>query len=225
MKLSTGLKELDERLGGGIPLGISTLIQGPPGSGKSTFCNQFIYEGNKNNEACIYVTFNSSPEEIKNVAKSFGMDFSEELTIFVDAYSWQIGKKEGKHIVNPADLTKFTIEITKAVTELHNKNLKRVVFDSFSTMFLFVPKDLCLRFLSMITARLKSFGTTQLIVVEEGMHDPATMTAMNAVTDGTIKFSSMEEIHRMDIIRMKGITGLPIGYNFKITEKGIKLEV
>lgn len=225
MKLSTGLKKLDEKLEGGIPLGISVLLQGPPGSGKSTFCNQFIYEGNKNNEACIYVTFNASPEEIKNVAKSFGMGFSEELTIFIDAYSWQIGVKEGKYAVNPADLTNFTIKITKAITELQNKNLKRVVFDSFSTMFLFVPKDLCLRFLSMVTAKLKAFGTTQLIVIEEGMHDPSTLTAMNALTDGTIKFSSLGKIHRMEIVRMKGVTGLPVGFNFKLIETGIELEV
>ncbi len=225
MKLSTGLKKLDEKLDGGIPQGVSVLIEGPPGSGKSTFCNQFIYEGNRNKEACIYVTFNASPDEIKNNIKNYGWIFSEELTIFIDAYSWQIGVKEGKYAVNPADLTNFTIKITKAITELQNKNLKRVVFDSFSTMFLFVPKDLCLRFLSMVTAKLKAFGTTQLIVIEEGMHDPAAITAMNAVTDGTIKFSTMGELHRMEISRMRGISGLPVGFNFKLTETGIELEV
>ena len=225
MKLSTGLKKLDEKLEGGIPLGISVLLQGPPGAGKSTFCNHFIHEGNKNNEACIYITFNATPEEIKNTAKNFGMNFSDDLTIFVDAYSWQTGVKQGKYAVNPADLTNFTIKITKAITELQNKNLKRVVFDSFSTMFLFVPKDLCLRFLSMVTAKLKAFGTTQFIVIEEGMHDPPTLTAMNALTDGTIKFSSLGELHRMEIVRMKGVTCLPIGFNFKIVETGINLEV
>lgn len=225
MKLSTGLKELDKKLEGGLPLGVSILLQGSPGTGKSIFCTHFIYEGNKNNEACIYITFNAPPEEIKERAKNLGMKLSEDLIIFIDAYSWQIGIKQGKYTVNPADLTNFTIKITKAVAELQNKNLTRVVFDSFSTMFLFVPKDLCLRFLSMITAKLKAFKTTQLIVVEEGMHDISTLTAMNAITDGTIKFSSLGELHRMEIVRMKGIIGLPISFNFKLVETGIKLEV
>lgn len=225
MKISTGFEKMDEKLNGGFPLGISILLQGPPGSGKSTFCQQFAWEGVKRDEACIYVTFNSSPEEIKSVAKNFGWILEEEKVIFIDAYSWQIGKKDGKYLVNPADLTNFTIKITKAARELEKKNLKRVIFDSFSTMFLFVPKDLCLRFLSIITAKLKAFGTTQIIVIEEGMHDPVSITAMNTITDATIKFSSLGEIHRLEILRMRGIAGLPIGFNFRLTEKGIELEV
>lgn len=225
MRISTGLKELDEKLGGGFLERTAILLQGPPGSGKSTFCNQFVYYGICADEACIYVTFNASPNEIKNSVGVFGWEFSEEKVIFIDAYSWQTGIKEGKYCVNPADLTNFTIKLTKAVSELQKKNLKRVVFDSFSTMFLFVPKDLCLRFLSMVTAKLKAFGTTQLIVIEEGMHDQATLTAMNMITDGTIKFLSTQDIKRFEIVRMKGLGNLPIGFNFKITDSGIRLVV
>ncbi len=225
MPVPTGLKELDEKLNGGFPENAAILLQGPPGSGKSTFCNQFVKTGIARDEACIYVTFNASPQEIRRLVKNFGWEFPEEKVIFIDAYSWQTGRKEGKYCVNPADLTNFTIKLTKAVGELQKKNLKRVVFDSFSTMFLFVPKDLCLRFLSMVTAKLKAFATTQLIVVEEGMHDPATLTAMNMVTDGTVKFLSLEQAKRFEIVRMKGVGGLPIGFNFRITDRGIELVV
>jgi circadian clock protein KaiC len=223
MRIPTGIEKLDELLSGGIPRGSAILIEGLPGAGKTTFCNHFLWSGVKKGEACIYVTFNSSPENIRNSVKYFGWEFPEGSVAFLDAYSWQTGVKEGKYIVNPADLTNFTIKLTKLMAELKNKNLTRVVFDSFSTMFLFVPQDLCLRFLSVISARLKAVGAAQLIVIEEGMHPPAVMTALNTITDGTIKFVLQGTERYIQVLRMRDTPGIPINLKFQITQNGIEI--
>ena len=44
-RVKTGIKGLDELLSGGIPKESITLVSGPPGSGKSIFCYQFIAKG------------------------------------------------------------------------------------------------------------------------------------------------------------------------------------
>ena len=66
MRISTGIENLDAKIEGGIPQYSSTLILGPPGTGKTTFCNQFIYHGLKQNESAIYILFNALPEDVKS---------------------------------------------------------------------------------------------------------------------------------------------------------------
>ncbi len=223
MRISTGIQELDEAMGGGLPERASVLLVGVPGAGKTTFCNQFIYEGLKKGEGAIHITLNATPEEIINSMKSFGWDVNGKPLKFIDAYSWQMGVEEGKEVVNPANLTNFTIAVTKALTEMRNQNVKRVVIDSLSTMFLFVPKDLCLRFVSMLSARLKGAGMTILIAVEEGMHTPDIITALNSITDGTINFVMENDTRLLKINRMRETRNLPITLKFKISESGIEI--
>jgi circadian clock protein KaiC len=62
-RLSTGVRELDVMLGGGIPAGYSMLISGPSGSGKSVLAAEFIAEGARRDEPGIVVVFEKAPAE------------------------------------------------------------------------------------------------------------------------------------------------------------------
>jgi circadian clock protein KaiC len=62
-RLSTGVKGLDEMLGGGIPAGHSVLLAGPSGSGKSVLANDFICEGARHDEPGIIAVFEKRPTE------------------------------------------------------------------------------------------------------------------------------------------------------------------
>ncbi len=222
MRLPTGIKEFDKRMNGGLPERAAILIMGAPGTGKTIFCNQFVHEGLENGEGAIYITLNAAPEDIQNSMKSFGWDINGKPIKFIDAYSWQMGKEEGGNVINPANLTNFTILVTKFLNEMKNENVKRVVFDSISNLFLFVPKDLCLRFVSMISARLKSAGCTFLITVEEGMHTPEIITALSSLTDGTVHLMIEDDERKLEVKRMKDTGNLPILMKFEITPKGIE---
>jgi circadian clock protein KaiC len=62
-RLSSGVKGLDDMLGGGIPAGYSVLLAGPSGSGKSVLATQFITEGARQNEPGIIAVFEKRPRE------------------------------------------------------------------------------------------------------------------------------------------------------------------
>jgi len=77
--ISTGSKDLNLLLGGGLPLGSSTLIYGEPGSGKTLIAYSFLYEALLQNEYGVYVFSNELIEDVRNGFKSLG---------------WNIGKYE-----------------------------------------------------------------------------------------------------------------------------------
>ncbi|HUY32096.1 MAG TPA: ATPase domain-containing protein [Pirellulales bacterium] len=74
-RLSTGIRELDAMLGGGIPEGDSVLLGGPSGAGKSVFGSQFIAEGLRQGEPGIVAVFEEIPSEYVERAAMFGLDF------------------------------------------------------------------------------------------------------------------------------------------------------
>lgn len=68
---STGVKILDESLGGGLPVGFTTLVSGSPGSGMELFAKQFATAG-KEKENIIYVSTTERNEDVLSTMKRFG---------------------------------------------------------------------------------------------------------------------------------------------------------
>jgi circadian clock protein KaiC len=76
-RLSTGIRELDALLGGGVPEGDSLLLAGPSGSGKSLLGTHFIAEGLRQGEPGIVAIFEEIPSEYVQRAAMFGFDFDK----------------------------------------------------------------------------------------------------------------------------------------------------
>src|SRR6185295_5582138 len=76
----TGVSGLDEILRGGLPANRMYLIQGNPGTGKTTIALQFLIQGIRAGETGMYVTFSESREELIGVAHSHGISL-EGITI------------------------------------------------------------------------------------------------------------------------------------------------
>ncbi|MEO8131845.1 MAG: ATPase domain-containing protein [Bryobacteraceae bacterium] len=75
-RLSIGIPELDEMLGGGIPEGDSLLVAGSSGTGKSLLATQFIAAGIREGQPGIVAVFEERPEEYAARASTFGLDLS-----------------------------------------------------------------------------------------------------------------------------------------------------
>jgi circadian clock protein KaiC len=76
-RLSTGIRELDKLLGGGIPEGDSVLIAGPTGTGKSALATQFIDAGTRKGESGIIAIFEERPEGYVARAAGLGLDLTK----------------------------------------------------------------------------------------------------------------------------------------------------
>ena len=78
MRIRSGIKGLDELTKGGFPKDTITLVSGPPGSAKSLFATQYIYNGVADyDETGIFVTLEESRENIMRAAEPYGMNFQK----------------------------------------------------------------------------------------------------------------------------------------------------
>jgi len=71
-KVVTGIDGVDAILKGGLPRGQMYLIDGSPGVGKTTFALQFLLEGMRRGERCLYVSLSETRAELETVADSHG---------------------------------------------------------------------------------------------------------------------------------------------------------
>lgn len=77
-RVKTGIAGLDEMLGGGFLRGTANLVEGAPGTGKSTLGMQFIYNGIQSfDEPGIILTFEEFPQQYYRDAEAFGWPFYE----------------------------------------------------------------------------------------------------------------------------------------------------
>jgi circadian clock protein KaiC len=141
-RASTGIPGLDLVLAGGLPTNRVYLIQGDPGSGKTTLGLQFLLEGIKRHEKVLYVTLSETPTELIAVAASHGWDVDG-----MPIYELSAADKNG---LRPDDQYTFFHpsevelgETTKAMMEeVERVNPARVVLDSLSEMRLLAREPL-----------------------------------------------------------------------------------
>ena len=72
----TGIAGLDDVLGGGLERGRVFLLEGAPGTGKTTIATQFLLAGAKAGERCLYITLSETEDELRAGAASHGWDLS-----------------------------------------------------------------------------------------------------------------------------------------------------
>jgi circadian clock protein KaiC len=120
-RLSLGIPELDQMLGGGIPEGDSLLIAGSSGTGKSLLATQFIAAGLRAGQPGIVAVFEERPEEYAARADSFGLDLNSPI-------------KDGSLKViylRPLDLS-VDETMQEILDAIKKTNAKRLVIDSLA---------------------------------------------------------------------------------------------
>jgi circadian clock protein KaiC len=74
-RTKTGIPGLEELTHGGFPKHSITLVSGPPGSGKTIICCQFLYQGAQDGDKCLFLTLDKKVDSVLTQARTFGMDF------------------------------------------------------------------------------------------------------------------------------------------------------
>lgn len=140
-RISTGNSGLDAILRGGIPANRLYLLEGMPGSGKTTLALQFLLAGAAAGESVLYITLSETSEELAVVAGSHGWSLAEIELFELASADEVLGQGRDQTILHSWELELGrTIELIRAQVE--RVKPRRVVFDSLSEMRLLAQNPL-----------------------------------------------------------------------------------
>jgi circadian clock protein KaiC len=153
LRASTGVSGLDDILGGGLPVGHLYLIEGDPGTGKTTLGLQFLKCGALAGERSLYVTLSESRVELEEGAASHGWSL-EGVEIYEFAPTEDSLRPEDQYShFHPSEI-EFQDTTQQILQRIEALKPTRVVFDSLSELRLLARDSL--RFRRQILA-LKHF--------------------------------------------------------------------
>lgn len=129
--ISTGVPGLDHVLSGGYAGSRSHLIEGRPGSGKTTIGLQFLLDGARRGECCLYITLSESKRELLNVAETHGWSLDGIDVFELVPPELSLDPKQEQTLLYASDL-ELGETVRMALAEVERVKPSRVVFDSLS---------------------------------------------------------------------------------------------
>jgi len=209
---------LDPLLGDGYPDKSTVLVVGPPGIGKEALGYWFTQSGLLQGDFCLYVT-RLSVKEVLQDEKGFGIDTQQKVPLWCASDGGQI-----RFDVN--DLAGLSYDIKETLKQNAGRRV-RIVLDAVSSLLMLNQPETIYRFLTQLFADVKQYDAVLLATLEEGMHQPQVLAAMQQLFDGVVEMRLYEEgLRVLPLLRIRKMRGVPpqSGYfNFSLTRNGMEV--
>jgi circadian clock protein KaiC len=224
--IKTGIAGLDDVLAGGFTPNRIYLIQGDPGSGKTTLGLQYLLEGVKNGESVLYVTLSETKVELESVARSHGWSI-EAIVICELAASEESLKHDAQLAMFHSSEVELSETTDRILAEAERTKPRRVVFDSLSEMRLLAQNPL--RYRRQILA-LKQFfaGRECTVLLLDDQTSDSEDSQLQSIANGVISMTQLvpeygAERRRLRVVKMRGMHCRGGYHDFVIQRGGLKV--
>ena len=218
-KVPSGIPNFDKLIEGGFEKNSANVIVGGSGSGKTIFAAQFLVEGMKRGEKCLYVTFEEKKEQFYKNMLEFG---------------WNLEDYEKKKLFTFLEYTPVKVKAMldegggAIESAIIRQGITRIVIDSITSFALLFEKELEKREAALtLFNMIGGWNCTSLLTLEE---DPLNSKELTAKT---IEFESDsitliyympqrgERRRYLEILKMRGVKHSKKIYEFDIGQHGI----
>ena len=224
VKVATGITGLDEILGGGLPPRRLYLIQGAPGSGKTTLALQFLLTGARQGEKVLYISLSETREEVEEVALSHGWPLELVEIVELSAIDQQLAAQAQNTLFHTSEVE--LTETTKLLLDTVDRvKPTRVAFDSLSELRLL--SQTALRYRRQILAFKQYFAgrNCTTLLLDDSTADAADAHVLS-LAHGVIGLEQLApeyggERRRLIVRKVRGTTYRGGNHDFVIEKGGL----
>ena len=220
-----GVPGLDDILGGGLTPSRIYLLEGTPGTGKTTLALQFLLKGRELGEDGLYITLSETEVELRAVATSHGWSL-EGLSIHELVSEAGLNPDAEQSILHPSDVELG--ETTRAImARVEAERPRRVVFDSLSEMRLLAQNPL--RYRRQILA-LKHFFANRActVLLLDDQTSSGNDLQLHSIAHGVVTLEQTTQDfgmqrRRLRVVKMRGIKFRGGFHDFSLDTGGLQV--
>jgi circadian clock protein KaiC len=223
-KVATGVTGLDDVLAGGFPRGRLYLVEGDPGTGKTTLGLQFLLEGARRGETTLYVTLTETAEELRAVAQSHGWSLDEIVLYDIRPNGEQDNAGADYTILHPGEMELG--ELMKSIRE-QVKQIRpaRLVLDSVTEMRLLARDALRHRRQVLHLKRLFDDLKCTVLVLDDVSSQHGDLQ-LQSISHGALRLEHIAGDYgvghrRLRVLKLRGVAYRDGFHDFRIVTGGI----
>ena len=223
----TGVPGLDDVLSGGLARGNLFLLEGDPGTGKTTIALSFLMAGAQAGERGLYVTLSETEAELRRGAESHGWEIGSEISIFeVVPPESLIDAEQQQSLLYSSDLELG--ETTRAILgEFERVKPQRVVIDSLSEIRLLAQSSLRYRRQILALKHYFSRHNPTVLLLDDLTSDTSEKT-VHSIAHGVIKLEELSpeygaERRRLKVSKYRGRAYRGGFHDFTIRKGGVSV--
>ncbi|MBW0445778.1 circadian clock protein KaiC [bacterium M00.F.Ca.ET.228.01.1.1] len=224
-RLRSGIEGIDDILGGGLTPHRMYLVEGAPGTGKTTLALQFLLEGVQEGQVGLYITLSETRSELISVADSHGWDLSQ-FRILELLSDEGLDPQFEQTVLHPAEV-ELGETVRSVIQQVEQIKPARIVLDSLSELRLLSQN--ALRYRRQILALKRYFATREctVLLLDDNTSDPSDIQ-LHSIAHGVITLDNLVHDYggnrrRVRIAKMRGIKFREGYHDFSLDTGGIKV--
>lgn len=220
----TGVEGLDEVLLGGLPRNHVYLVEGAPGTGKTTLALQFAMEGIRQGEAVLYVALSETVRELRTVADSHGWNI-DHLQIFEIAPQEASGGLGEEYTIFHSDEVEMAATIGTILERVAQMQASHVIIDSLAELRL-MSRD-SVRYRRQVLALKQYFTARQITVLflddRTSLHPDH---QLHSLVHGVISLERLPREYgksrrRLEVVKLRGAEYAEGYHDYSIQKSGL----
>lgn len=225
-RIETGVLGLDDILGGGLPKGQMYLLEGTPGTGKTTLAMQFIMAGSQSGQSALYITLSESKFELESTARSHGWN-TEDMPIeeFIPEEA-SLSPEQQYTVFHPSEVELATT-VHKLTQLIEERKPARLVIDSLSELRLLAADTMRYRRQLLALKQFFAGRDTTVLLLDDRSAEGSDMQ-LQSIAHGVMRLDRLQQSYgvnrrHVEILKMRGSKFREGFHDYTIETGGVRM--